>query len=178
MEKLASSRGVVLQSVKDVLMSLVHDDLVHQEKIGSQNYFWSFPAEASNKLKQQAAQHDREVAAIEQELFQLREKVQAVESQQVDHAARSVLMDEVRAAETTLARQQRELSILQQNDPKKLESIQEATQIALEAGNRWVDNVWALQAWTRKKFVGMEANLNKFYKDQGIKDDFDYLTLT
>ena len=87
-------------------------------------------------------------------------------------------MDEVRAAETTLARQQRELSILQQNDPKKLESIQEATQIALEAGNRWVDNVWALQAWTRKKFVGMEANLNKFYKDQGIKDDFDYLTLT
>lgn len=33
-ERLGSKRGVVLQSVKDVLQSLVDDDLVHQEKIG------------------------------------------------------------------------------------------------------------------------------------------------
>ena len=49
-EKQASKRGVVLQSVKDVLQSLVDDDLVHQEKIGISNYFWSFPSEAAVKL--------------------------------------------------------------------------------------------------------------------------------
>jgi hypothetical protein len=39
-EKLASKRGVVLQSVKEVLQTLVDDDLVHAEKIGISNYFW------------------------------------------------------------------------------------------------------------------------------------------
>ena len=49
-EKLASKRGVVLQSVKEVLQSLVDDDLVHGEKIGVSNYYWSFPSEAAVKL--------------------------------------------------------------------------------------------------------------------------------
>lgn len=39
-EKIASKRGVVLQSIKEVLQSLVDDDLVHSEKIGISNYFW------------------------------------------------------------------------------------------------------------------------------------------
>lgn len=39
-EKLASKKGVVLQSIKEVLQSLVDDDLVHAEKIGASNYFW------------------------------------------------------------------------------------------------------------------------------------------
>ena len=33
-EKLGAKRGVVLQSIKDVLQSLVDDDLVNMEKIG------------------------------------------------------------------------------------------------------------------------------------------------
>lgn len=49
-EKLGCKRGVVLQSIKDVLQSLVDDDLVHQEKLGISNYFWSFPSEATVKL--------------------------------------------------------------------------------------------------------------------------------
>jgi hypothetical protein len=80
-EKLGSKRGVVLQTIKDVLQSLVDDDLVHMEKIGghfrgslgsssrqrcilfihvfcplfqsagASNYFWSFPSEAAVKLE-------------------------------------------------------------------------------------------------------------------------------
>lgn len=34
-----------------VLQSLVDDDLVHSERIGASNYFWSFPAEASTKAR-------------------------------------------------------------------------------------------------------------------------------
>jgi DNA-binding transcriptional regulator YhcF (GntR family) len=39
-EKLASKKGVVLQTIKEVLQSLVDDGMVHQDKIGSSNYFW------------------------------------------------------------------------------------------------------------------------------------------
>lgn len=37
-------KGIVSQSVKEVLQSLVDDDLVVCEKIGTSNYFWSFPS--------------------------------------------------------------------------------------------------------------------------------------
>ena len=39
-EKLAAKEGVVLQTVKEVLQSLVDDDMVHQDRIGASNYFW------------------------------------------------------------------------------------------------------------------------------------------
>ncbi len=49
-EKLAVKKGITLQTVKEVLTSLVDDDLVHQERIGASNFFWSFPSEAANQV--------------------------------------------------------------------------------------------------------------------------------
>jgi hypothetical protein len=37
------------------VQSLVDDDLVHGEKIGTSNFFWSFPSEAAVKLDAQLA---------------------------------------------------------------------------------------------------------------------------
>lgn len=37
-------------SVKDVLQSLVDDAMVEQDKIGTSNYFWSFPSKATNQV--------------------------------------------------------------------------------------------------------------------------------
>lgn len=50
-EKLSVKKGITLQSVKEVLQSLVDDDLVHQERIGASNFFWSFPSEAATKVR-------------------------------------------------------------------------------------------------------------------------------
>lgn len=38
------------QSVKDVLQSLVDDGLVTVEKIGTSNYYWSFPSDVQQKV--------------------------------------------------------------------------------------------------------------------------------
>jgi hypothetical protein len=44
-EKIASKeKGVVLQSVKDILEQLVGDSLVQCEKMGTQNVYWNFPS--------------------------------------------------------------------------------------------------------------------------------------
>ena len=37
-------------SVKDILQSLVDDDMVDTERIGTSNYFWAFPSKALNKV--------------------------------------------------------------------------------------------------------------------------------
>ena len=72
MEKLAVQQGITLQSVKEVVQSLVDDDLVHQEKIGSSNYFWAFPSEASMKV-------ESEVSDLTRRIEQLKMRRDAVE---------------------------------------------------------------------------------------------------
>jgi Fe2+ or Zn2+ uptake regulation protein len=43
-EKIApKEKGIVVQSVKDVLQTLADDGLVRSEKIGTSTYFWRFP---------------------------------------------------------------------------------------------------------------------------------------
>lgn len=44
LEKIApKEKGIIAQSVKDVLQTLVDDGLVRSEKIGTSVYFWTFP---------------------------------------------------------------------------------------------------------------------------------------
>lgn len=44
LEKIAAKeKGIVAQAVKDVLQTLVDDELVRSEKIGTSVYFWIFP---------------------------------------------------------------------------------------------------------------------------------------
>lgn len=122
-ERLASRRGVVLQSVKDVLQSLVDDDLVHQEKIGISNFFWSFPGEAAVKL-------ETEIAALKQKL----EERKAYEVRLKDDLSANLVGKEITQEKETLARQvgqlegeieskRRELEMYTANDPERFEAL-------------------------------------------------------
>ena len=51
LESLGKKAGVVQQTVKDVVASLVDDNIVCMEKIGSSNYFWGFTSTAVQKRK-------------------------------------------------------------------------------------------------------------------------------
>lgn len=51
LEKIApKEKGIISQSVKEVVQSLVDDGLVDTDKIGSSVYFWAFPSKASNNV--------------------------------------------------------------------------------------------------------------------------------
>jgi hypothetical protein len=43
-EKLGTKKGIIFQAIKDVLDSLVGDNLVECDKIGSSNFYWSLPS--------------------------------------------------------------------------------------------------------------------------------------
>ena len=57
LEKIAfKEKGIVSQSVKDVVQSLVDDDMINSDKIGSSVYFWAFPSSASVAKKRKLAE--------------------------------------------------------------------------------------------------------------------------
>ena len=46
---------------------------------------------------------------------------------------------------------------------------------ATQGANRWLDNIYALQAWCKRQFSGREAELAAFFAEQGFSDAMDYL---
>ena len=63
-----------------------------------------------------------------------------------------------------------------ENDPATIKVLEEASVVAQQSCNRWMDNLWALESWLKKNFgSGREQELAKFFKDQGFTDALDYL---
>ncbi|XP_020581911.1 meiotic nuclear division protein 1 homolog [Phalaenopsis equestris] len=74
LEKLGPKRGVISQSVKDVVQSLVDDDLVLKDKIGTSVYFWSLPSCAGNQLRNAHNKLESDLLNCTKQLAELDEK--------------------------------------------------------------------------------------------------------
>merc|ERR1712130_255220 len=59
------------------------------------------------------------------------------------------------------------------NDPAVMEQMVKETKEALEATNRWTDNIFSIQEWVKRKFPSIDqAGLSKQF---GIPEDLDYI---
>jgi Fe2+ or Zn2+ uptake regulation protein len=174
-EKLGSKRGVVLQAIKDVLQSLVDDDLVRQEKIGSSNYFWSFESDTAVKLDtdHQKLQVRLQVATAEEATLtsQLAATMQGKEETQ----ERQQLMQSVDELDKKVAGLTNELAQYADNDPERYNAMKEACGVALDSANRWIDNIHTLRSWVKKKFQGNGGEIDAFFAENGAPEDMDYL---
>jgi Fe2+ or Zn2+ uptake regulation protein len=196
-EKLAAAKGVVLQSVKEVLQSLVDDDLVRQEKIGISNYFWSFPAEASTRVKADEQRARREAEAREQEAEAAAAALAAAKAalkkkkksggggggggddQEEEDEADEAKEDQQRQAaasriselERLIAEVRAELSARASSDPKHLGALREAARLCADSCGRWADNLGALRDWLAGKFEGRGAELDGFLRELGYDED-------
>ncbi|GBF93477.1 hypothetical protein Rsub_06610 [Raphidocelis subcapitata] len=175
-EKIASRRGVVLQSVKEVLQSLVDDDLVHCEKIGISNFFWSFPAEASTKISSDIQRTKEQLAAAQARRAEVAAAVEAAKEGKEDSDDRAALAAEAQRLQALLAEQDAELRQYQDSDPEAVAAMRTSTKVAQEAANRSLDNVYALLSWCRKRFEGREADIAAFFADQGFNENLEYFT--
>ncbi|XP_046901777.1 meiotic nuclear division protein 1 homolog isoform X2 [Hypomesus transpacificus] len=60
-EKIApKTKGITPMSVKDVLQSLVDDNMVDSERVGTSNYYWAFPSKALNTRKRRLDELDKQ----------------------------------------------------------------------------------------------------------------------
>ena len=61
------------------------------------------------------------------------------------------------------------------SDPRKLEAVAEAAELAKDAANRWLDNCFNLRAWMEARFEGRGEEVRAFFEQSGLKEDADYL---
>lgn len=173
LEKIAPKRkGIVSQSVKEVLQSLVDDNMVNTDKCGVQTVFWALPSEASQKRHatlhnlQQAVEHKTTEKA------KLAKEVEKLEQGREDTQERRHLLEQISQLEKRKKELDVQLNRFAEFDPEEMERLKEHTRIARESTNRWVDNIFNCQSWAVNKFY---MDKRDFSKQFGIPEELDYL---
>jgi vacuolar-type H+-ATPase subunit I/STV1 len=143
-------QGVVQQTIKDVNQSLVDDNLVQQDKIGTLNIFWSFPLKAVQDqltYKEQLREENIKQRKLSQEL---EEKITEAKKLRIakDRKEKLKQLQDLMILEKSLDKQLQEFKA---NDPDTVSQILEQAEINKAAADRWTDNIWAVKSYLTKK---------------------------
>eukprot|EP00605_Chrysophyceae_sp_TOSAG23-4_P002720 GSChrysophyteH1.ASY1.ANO1.2999.1 assembled CDS len=169
-EREGSKKGVVQQVIKDVNQSLLDDSLIQSDKIGSGNFFWSFPSKTAQDSIVEMAKIDASIKKATENINILNELKRKAELSRCD-TQRSEKLQKLER----LQQEEREvtalLEISKDNDPAEIERINKLATNNQESANRWVDNTYAVKSYLSKKRGLPSREVDKYL---GINDDFDY----
>ncbi|KAJ0033579.1 hypothetical protein NQD34_000686 [Periophthalmus magnuspinnatus] len=172
-EKIApKSKGITPMAVKEVLQSLVDDNMVDCERVGTSNYYWAFPSKALNTRKHKLEELKTQISESKRKKESLQKAVEAAKVGREDTNKRSSLLKELKGLREERTELQAELDKYRECDPEVVQEMRKSNVVAKEAVSRWTDNVFAIKSWTKKKFSFDENRINKAF---GIPDDFDYM---
>uniref|UniRef100_A0A453KJS5 Mnd1 HTH domain-containing protein n=1 Tax=Aegilops tauschii subsp. strangulata TaxID=200361 RepID=A0A453KJS5_AEGTS len=99
LEKMGPKKGVISQSVKDVVQSLVDDDLVLRDKIGTSVYFWSLPSCAGNQLRTTYNKLESDLSNSKKRYMELLEQRDDLKRGREDTDEREDALEELKAVE-------------------------------------------------------------------------------
>ena len=71
-------------SVKEVLQSLVDDDLVNCEKVGSSSYYWAFKSQVLNVKQNKVKNLQKQLADIQEKATSVEKSVNQAKSHRQD----------------------------------------------------------------------------------------------
>ena len=165
-------KGIVAQTVKEVLQSLVDDNLVVCEKIGTSNYFWSFPSAAlhARKLKMQTLNSELERA--DRTETDLQEAIKKAQVGREETAERTASLKEFSELNQQLRSLDAQLEAYKENDPT-LHASRMKDNVSKKAEiNRWTDNIATVQSYCSNNFNIARDQLKEAFD---VPSDLEYV---
>jgi len=170
-EKVASKRGVVLQTVKDIVLELVDDGDVLSDKIGVTTFYWSFPSEAVNKRKKDIEKYTEESKMLMRRREELEADLPDLQKGREQTPERAEKLARLETVRSEIGKMREELRQFAENDPAVVDAMEVDIKAATDAANRWTDNIFSLRSWA----VGaMNVDKATFDQNFGLPGDFDY----
>ena len=164
--------GIVTQSVKEVLQSLVDDRLVNAEKIGTSNYFWSFPSTAMQTRQNMRNNLKEELARLKEMREKCENQLREATLLRQESGERDELLEKYTKLEKIRSEAAAKLEMHRSNDPKLLAQKRQDALKAKISANRWTDNIFTLQSYCANNFSIERAQFNEQF---AIPEDFDYI---
>ena len=154
-------------AVKEHLQTLINDDMIKVEKIGSGNWYWVFGSEEKRRRVQ-------ELACLNEELEKSRRACEVLESQvnskreaqgDGDEQERVKLMEDKEVLNRQVTTLETELEGYKDSDPGVIKTMQEETKSAKEKAERWTDNIDVVQGWLLDKMGGDREQMNNLQRE-------------
>ncbi|PIL23723.1 hypothetical protein GSI_13473 [Ganoderma sinense ZZ0214-1] len=168
-------KGIVSQSVKEVLQSLVDDGLVQADKIGSSNFFWSFPSQRGAIMQNRLATVKAQQEFLRAQVSDLQAAVEMERQARPESNKRGEALEKLATLKAEYAKVETELAAYGACDPVKIEEKRRAIVLAKEAAARWtgdVDNyLMLLSHFTRQN--GIDAADVRTYL--GVEEEYEDL---
>lgn len=173
LEKLCQKeKGITSMSVKEILQSLVDDGIVDTDKIGTSVYFWAFPSKASQNRKRKLEEIMNQLEDSEKKRKVVEEGIKKAKVGREETENRTQLLKDLGLKLLEKKRLLTELDSYKECDPEVMEQMKKESLIAVEAANRWTDNVFSVKSWIKNKFSFDESTIDKQF---GIPEGFDYI---
>ncbi|KAK8168363.1 meiotic nuclear division protein 1 [Phyllosticta citrichinensis] len=166
--------------VKDYLQALSDDNKIRVEKIGSGNWYWSFPSEVKRDKEAELARAQSEWDKAARTLEELGAKVDHMRAAREDEEeleaadSRQELAEKMETLKTALAGLRKELASYSDSDPVELELKRGALQRTQVETEKWTDQIQSMETWFKQQMGGdREAllNLKRIYYGDEFDDD-------
>ncbi|KAK0213044.1 meiotic nuclear division protein 1 [Desarmillaria ectypa] len=171
LEKLGPKmKGIVSQSVKEVLQSLVDDGLVQGDKIGSSNFFWSFPSQQGALIQGRLKAANEQRAANQAQLDEIKVSIQSERELRVESETRTKSLEKLMLLKKEICKLDDELSAYGACDPVKLEETKRGITLAREAAIRWTDNYSVLMSYFLRQSLVESSEIRRYL---GVDDEYE-----
>ncbi|KZO90303.1 meiotic nuclear division protein 1 [Calocera viscosa TUFC12733] len=170
LEKLGPKmKGIVAQSVKEVVQDLVDDNLVQTDKIGSGNFFWSFPSQEGAAIVARMDEVKKDIKRLTARGEEVEELLEKERETRPPSDERSEALKHLRDLRHEKDKLVREKSSLLQCDAAQVEHKKRGGILAKEAAERWTENVLAVLQYLESQ--GQDAS--SIRKAFGIREGWE-----
>ncbi|XP_014882197.1 meiotic nuclear division protein 1 homolog [Poecilia latipinna] len=114
-------------TVKEVLQSLVDDNMVDCERIGTSNYYWAFPSKALHTRKHKLEELQKQVSDAKHRKVSLEKTVEKAKVGREGTKERSSLLKQLQSLREERTKLQAELEKYRECDPDIIKEMSESS---------------------------------------------------
>ncbi|KAF8912516.1 meiotic nuclear division protein 1 [Mucidula mucida] len=171
LEKLGPKmKGIVSQSVKEVLQSLVDDGLVQGDKIGSSNFFWSFPSQQGSLVQSRLKEAQDQRTTNQAQIAEVRNLIKVEKQSRGESDTRTQAFAELHRLNKELVHLDNEWTAYSACDPVKLDETKRGIVLAKEAAIRWTENFCIALAHFQRQSLVEPSEIRRYL---GVNDDYE-----
>jgi hypothetical protein len=187
------STGVIPQSIEEVLEILLSEDRITCDKLGISNLYWKFaPGQAAGSTGSGGATGGKKkplsfeaiaaamatpdelqcaIAELQQSLFSVTAATQSREA--ILEVPEEIVAtdDALKQLRCDIAATIDECATYADRDPLVAQHMQQSTEIALEAANRWAENVALLEQFVMRRLSHLGITGRQFREQFEIPED-------
>ncbi|KAF9692475.1 hypothetical protein EKO04_009342 [Ascochyta lentis] len=169
-------------AVKDYLQALQDDGLIRTEKIGSGNWYWSFPSEAKKAKESMLAKAQGEFDKVNAMVTELQTKVdQAGAARAEDEGVlaetggdRKMLVAKHEDLTNQVEKLRAELATYSDYDPIELDKKVEDTQRLRADADIFTEHIYCMEGWLKERVLDREGQigaLKELYGDEWDEEE-------